>query len=258
MLKLYGNWYNPLVRKAALALDLKALPFELVTRFDAQDRAALKRHNPFGDVPCLVDDDMVVTGSSEILRHLDRHYGEAGGLYPEDAGARSKAESLEHNADTTVDGILYACSLRYGPEEGDGGLPDGLLDCAQADLNAALEPLEQALPSKSGWAFGAIGAVEIAYFPHLAALSRLGLTVDRGRFAKISAWLDRLRGEAAFSADLVRGSTSIEAAEADAQAVFAFGWYGNRIGWVLKSGFAEWLWNEIAQGRVKNGDWACV
>src|SRR5271165_2096015 len=52
-IRLYGSWLSPFARKVALALELKALPYDYVDGLLAENRAELHKLNPRGEVPVL-------------------------------------------------------------------------------------------------------------------------------------------------------------------------------------------------------------
>jgi len=73
-LRLYTQRLNPFAQKAAIALDIKELPYELVVS-DAPEDA--KHWSPVtGELPVLEDGTKRITDSTTILRYLDERYPE--------------------------------------------------------------------------------------------------------------------------------------------------------------------------------------
>src|ERR1043166_920354 len=91
-IRLYGSWFSPFARKVALALELKALPYDYVDGLLAENRAEVYKLNPRGEVPVLADDAVVVINSSDIVQYLDWRYPEPG-PYPAAAGGRGGARA---------------------------------------------------------------------------------------------------------------------------------------------------------------------
>ncbi|HQP20916.1 MAG TPA: glutathione S-transferase N-terminal domain-containing protein, partial [Phenylobacterium sp.] len=60
---LYTNGFSPFARKVALALDYKGLDYEAVDGLAHANLEALRRVNPRGEVPTLVDGEVVVANS---------------------------------------------------------------------------------------------------------------------------------------------------------------------------------------------------
>ena len=93
-IRLYGSWLSPFARKAALALELKALPYDYVDGLLAENRAELHTLNPRGEVPVLVDDGVTVINSSDIVQYLEWRYGFAPLGYRAIAAGRDPAEGI--------------------------------------------------------------------------------------------------------------------------------------------------------------------
>src|ERR1700680_3293857 len=92
--RLYTSWFSTFARKAALGLELKGLPYEAVDALAREFRPELVRVNPRAEVPVLLDDDLVVINSSDILQYLDWRYPEPA-LYPAAINDRVAARALE-------------------------------------------------------------------------------------------------------------------------------------------------------------------
>jgi glutathione S-transferase len=249
-IRLYGSWFSPFARKVALALELKGLPYEPIDALARDRRAELLELNPRGEVPVLVDGDLVVVNSSDILQYLDwRHPQPA--LYPAAIADRVAARALERLVDTRVDAILVDCSY-WSWAVRDDAPPSGLKEAGQADLDAAFVELERLLAARPGpWPFGAPGLLECAWFPHLAAVQPLGFVLDRQRFAATVAWLAAMKAHPTFRADGRRTAVFFaEVIERDVHERRRIGWRGDRIEWLLARGFHGWFWGEIQAGRA--------
>ena len=103
---LYDLSDSPFCLKARICLQLKGVPFRRVALTLGRMRE-LRRLNPLGKVPVLVQGDMVVADSSRIARHLEEHHP-APMLLPVGQEARAYAELLEDWADEALYTIIGA------------------------------------------------------------------------------------------------------------------------------------------------------
>ena len=100
-MKLYDYPQCPFGQKVRIVLSEKELSYELINvdlRRAEQKRPEFLKMNPFGKVPVLVDDDLVVYDSTVINEYLEDEYPHPR-LLPEDSQARARARSLEDYAD---------------------------------------------------------------------------------------------------------------------------------------------------------------
>lgn len=140
---LYGSWFSPFARKVALGLELKGLTYEHQDALTREFHAKLLELNPRAEVPVLVDDDVIVVNSSDILQYLEWRYPTPA-LYPQDIAERVTARALERLADHRFDPIVVDCTFWRWAERDDQP-PAGLLAHGQADLERVLSRLEQEL-----------------------------------------------------------------------------------------------------------------
>ena len=138
-IRLYGSWFSPFARKVALALELKALPYDYVDGLLAENHAELAELNPRGEVPVLLDDGVTVINSSDIVQYLDWRYP-APALYPAAAEDRVAVRALERLADSRLDPIIVDTSFWRWAEREDAP-PAGLMETAQPQGNA--KPLSE-------------------------------------------------------------------------------------------------------------------
>ena len=74
MIKLYDSAFSPFARKVRIALEYKGLNYEAVDALLRSNHAALKAVNGRIEVPVLVDGDVVVVNSADIISYLDHRY----------------------------------------------------------------------------------------------------------------------------------------------------------------------------------------
>ena len=132
MMKLYDSAFSPFARKVRMTLEYKELSYEAVDGLLRSSHEALKAVNGRVEVPVLVDEDIVVVNSADIIAYLDYRYP-AKCVYPNDPAARAHARAWERVADAYIDPILVDISYWKWAERPDK-MPDGLLEAARADL----------------------------------------------------------------------------------------------------------------------------
>src|SRR5689334_10011214 len=104
-MQFFTNGFSPFARKVALALDYKGLPYDAVDGLTHENRDALLKVNPRAEVPVLVDGDITVVNSSDIVAFLDQKYPERP-IYPAALKDRVEARALERLADSRIDAIM--------------------------------------------------------------------------------------------------------------------------------------------------------
>ncbi len=247
---LYTNGFSPFARKVALALDYKGLAYETIDGLAHEHAEALRQVNPRGEVPTLVDGEVVVANSSHILAYLEDRYPTCP-ILPADPAARAAARGLERLYDTQVDAVVVTASLWTWAERDDAP-PAGMIEQAQADIDAALEATEAFLARHHGaWACGDVpGIADFAMWPHLAALRPLGLRLDAGRFPRAAAWRKRAAADPLFAGDARRTAAFLKDGFGRDHERRRIAWRGDRLEWVLARGHHRWLMGEIEAGRV--------
>ncbi len=197
-MKLYDNAFSPFARKVRIVLDVKGLDYETVDGLNKANTAALEAVNGRVEVPTLVDGDVTVVNSADIVAYLEHAYPEPS-VYPGEPAARVRARAWERCADTVVDPILVDISYWMWADRPDD-MPAGLKEAAHADLDQVYDALERDLDGRE-FLCGAMSIADIALFPHLAAVQLLGVSFSRQRHPRLAAWFKRLRGVAECRAD---------------------------------------------------------
>jgi glutathione S-transferase len=247
--RLYTSWFSTFGRKAALGLELKGLAYEGVDALTRDFRTELKRVNPRAEVPVLLDDDLVIVNSSDILQYLDWRYPTVL-LYPERIADRVTARALERLVDHRFDPLVVDCSFWHWADRDDRP-PQGLLEAGQRDLEITLEQLEHELCARPDpWPFGTPGAVECAWFPNLIAAQPLGFKIDAARFPSVLRWLDAMRHHPVFANDRKRTATFLKTLSSSNHERARLFWSGDRLEWLFARGFHDWFANEIKLHRV--------
>ena len=244
---LYDNAFSPFARKVRLVLDVKGLSAEYVDGLDRNNREALRRVNDRIEVPVLVDEDIVVVNSSDIVSYLDHQYP-AVPVFPDRSKLRVKARKWERIADTLVDAIMVDISYWKWADRNDN-MPDGMLDAARQDLGTVYDQLESEL-SETNYICGELSIADIALFPHLVSARTLGVPFSIDRHPNLVSWMSRLRKNKVFRADIKRTRdflSDFTTSKFEREKIF---WRGERIEWLLARGFDTWFFKEIKEGRV--------
>ena len=100
MIRLYDSAFSPFARKVRMVLDHKGLACETVDGLLKSNHAALKAVNGRIEVPVLVDGDIVVVNSPDIVAYLDHRYPDKPVL-PEEPAARGHARAWERLSEST-------------------------------------------------------------------------------------------------------------------------------------------------------------
>jgi len=249
-MQFFTNGFSPFARKVALALDYKGIAYEPIDGLTHENRDALLKVNPRAEVPALVDGDITVVNSSDIVAYLDLKYPERP-IYPAALKDRVEARALERLADTRIDAIMLDCSIWTWADRKDVA-PAGLMEAGQADLNTIFARIETVLANyPAALPFGHLTIAEFALWPHLAALRPLGFTMSPDDYPRLNAWFATMRRDKLFLNDArrtgefmksVATSTSFER-----ERIF---WRGDRIEWLLARGFDDWFFAELRAGRT--------
>jgi len=249
-MQFFTNGFSPFGRKVALALEYKGLSHETLDGLIKANHDRLLAVNPRAEVPVLVDGDVTVVNSSDIVAYLDLKYPERP-IFPTDLKRRVEARALERLADTRFDAIMLDCSIWTWAERDDDP-PPGLMDAGQRDLDTIFARLEEVLARyPSPVPFGHWTIAEFALWPHLTAVPALGFTMDAARYPKLSAWFAAMRRDKLFLADARRTGEYLKTIDTTSgiERVKIF-WRGDRIEWLLARGFHDWFVGEINAGRV--------
>ncbi|SMC24126.1 glutathione S-transferase [Andreprevotia lacus DSM 23236] len=189
MIKLYEFALSGNCHKVRLLLSLLGVPYERI----AVDGAA-KQHktatflamNPLGQVPVLVDGDVVLRDSQAILVYLARRYGGAHALHwlPEAPAALANVIAWLSVANSEVSRGPAALRLLHK-----WGRPVPQAE-AEALTRQLLDMLESRLQTSSWLASEQLSIADIALYPYVA-LAPEGL-VELARFPAICGWLARI------------------------------------------------------------------
>jgi glutathione S-transferase len=89
---------SPFCVKVQRAMRYKRIPFDVI---NATSPIQVRRLNPRGKLPVMIDDGVKLADSSDIIRHLETRHPEPR-LYPQDPRTRAMALMLEDWADESL------------------------------------------------------------------------------------------------------------------------------------------------------------
>lgn len=194
-MKLYSGPISLFTAKIRVALAEKNLAYERVeVGYNLRD-AYLPHHpevarlNPKGEVPVLLDGDVVAYDSTLISEYLEERYPEVP-LLPKDIAARTRARQLEAYGDEVLFPDLWTLISEglYGGVRGDGDA--SALEAARAKLDDHYGVLDTALDGLDYLA-GTFSTADIGNSIFINAAAALGAPVD-ARFENLLAWIQRV------------------------------------------------------------------
>ena len=201
MINLYDSAFSPFARKVRMALEYKGLNYEAVDGLLRSNHEALKAVNGRIEVPALVDGDVVVINSADIVAYLDHRYP-AKCVSPDEPAARVHARAWERVADTFVDPILVDISYWKWAERSDK-MPEGLLEAARADLRLVYDALDKELAHRK-FVSGPLSIADIALFPHMASTKAMEVEFSAQEHPNLGRWFKEMRALPICAADLKR------------------------------------------------------
>jgi glutathione S-transferase len=247
MIKLYDSAFSPFARKVRMVLDFKAIDYEVVDGLLRANHADLKRVNGRIEVPALIDAEIVVVNSADIVAYLEHRYPTKP-IYPGSPAARVHARAWERAADSFIDPILVDVSYWKWADRPDR-MPDGLLAAARADLRLAYDALDRELADRD-YVSGPFSISDIALFPHLASAKAMEVEFSADLHPNLARWFKLMRSLPICAADTQRARrylAHMQQLDLEKRRIF---WRGDRIEWLLAHGFQHWFCKEIDEGRV--------
>lgn len=194
MLKLYDYPESPYCQKTRIVLAEKDLSFEIVPvdlKAGEQKRPEFLKLNPFGKVPVLIDDEMIVYDSTIINEYLEDEYPHPP-LLPSDSSARARVRTFEDYADNAfipVTGIILN-ELRKPEAERDA---DKLANARQ-QVQRMLAVIDGSLAGRQ-WLAGTFSLADVAFAPRVVILPTLGVELDP-QWKNVAGWIQRLNQRA--------------------------------------------------------------
>ena len=190
MIVLYDYPDCPFSQKVRVVLAEKDLEFErklVDLRRNEQRSAEFLKLNPYGKVPVLVDDDVIVYDSTIINEYLEDEYPNPP-LMPEDSAGRARVRILEDLADNLfiprVDIVLAEVHKPEGERDAEK------IKKYEGEILQLLKRLEPMLGQE--YLVGEFSLADVAFIPRVMILGQLGVELDAG-LQQVGAWIGRLR-----------------------------------------------------------------
>ena len=249
-LRFYANSLSPFVRKVRITLHEKGLEFDALEIERGAQRAELLRVNARGEVPALVDGEVIVTGSSTICDYVEERFPEPP-LLPAEPAARARCRTLEHLADTQTDALqflTYLIAVRRPELRAEHPEVARALSASVSRHYAALD----ARLAARDYFVGELSRADVALVPHATSLGHLGEPVPN-ECARLRRWLDRMRRRPSVEQDAAQALAAWERAKTSTDPFFRadrIHWRGERVEWAVRLGLGAWLAREVEAGRA--------
>jgi glutathione S-transferase len=251
MLVLYDNPFSPFTRKVRMVLNFKGIPFESVDGLALDELPKLRELSRRAEVPVLVDGDLVVAESADVVSYLE-DLKPIPTVFPASVTGRAKARSWQRRADQVLDAILHDISLWIWPTHQRRDEPPArLVELGHADLREVLTELDRSLGERP-FICGDLSIADFAVQPHMPSLRLVGFTLDPDRYPRVVAWQRRMKRLEPVRRDLANIRRAVErfGSETSPYEAHKIIWRGDRIEWLLSKGFDDWWRSERRSGRA--------
>ena len=190
-MKLYDYPDCPFGQKVRVVLAEKELEYDTVfldLRKGEHKQPEFLKLNPYGRVPVLIDEEIVVYDSTIINEYVEEEYPHPS-LMPQESGGRARVRLLEDFCDNS---FLPSAGFVLGElNKPEGEHDNERLQRYRTELSRGLARLEGFFGGKE-YLVGEYSLADVAFVPAVLILNRLGVEVDP-RLRQVIAWIDRLR-----------------------------------------------------------------
>lgn len=192
-MKLYWHRFSLMPWRVRLALHEKSLAYESVmTDLSArQERTEFLKLNPFGQIPVLVDGDLVMAESMAIVEYLDEKYPDPA-LMPSDVEARAIARKLMCWSTDYWPLPWKQWIAPYLPENVAGAWTKASVAEGHAGLCQHLDILAPML-EENDWLVGDYSLADICYGPLVLMLQPMGFEAEITQRPSILRWINRFK-----------------------------------------------------------------
>jgi len=197
MIKLYNFPLSTNSRKVRITLLEKGLEFERIlidlSKKEQKHPDYLKIH-PYGQVPALEDDGVIVYDSTIINEYLEDEYPHPP-LMPSDSEGRARARMMEDFRDVFFNPAFVGIFMEMRKPEGERN-PEQIENSKQGIIKC-FDRLEKELEAREYLA-GSFSLADIAFMPNLDLLDRFNIPVDP-KYKNLRAWIERLKARPSFA-----------------------------------------------------------
>jgi glutathione S-transferase len=193
MMKLYDYPDCPFAQKVRVVLAEKELEYERIfvdlRTGEHRQNAEFLKLNPYGKVPVLTDDEVVVYDSTIINEYLEEEYPHPA-LMPDDSAARARVRTLEDYCDNSF--LPSAGFVQAELSKPQGEQDAERLQRYRNELTRGLKRLEGFLGGREYLVNGQFSLADVAFVPAVLILPRLGVEVDQ-TLRGVNGWITRLK-----------------------------------------------------------------
>jgi RNA polymerase-associated protein len=199
MIKLYDYPQCPFCRKVRVALAEKGIEYEKIfvdLRKKEQNKEDFLKLNPYGKVPVLVDDGVVIYESSVINEYLDEKYPDPS-LMPSDPADRARARILVDFCESHFHPSWFNIyiEMTFKPEDKRNR---ELIEKSKNELKEHLRRLNQELEGRE-YLVGSYSLADIAFTPRVALFNTLGIQVSP-ELKNVIDWVERIKSRPSYKA----------------------------------------------------------
>lgn len=199
-LTLYDGFRSPNCDRVLIALNEKQLPYRRITlnlSAKEQKRPDFLRLNPYGRVPVLIDDDLILYESCVINEYLDAKY-------PTPPLTHGGPAQIAQGR-LLIDYALNFLREWYWPLRAEMRKPEGSRDVAAIEHNRPiivdrLQHLEAALGGRP-YFLETFGLTDIGLWPRLSRIADYG-ALDAQKLPRLERWLSRMNARPSVKAVL--------------------------------------------------------
>ena len=189
-MKLYDYAQCPFGQKVRIVLAEKELSYEFANvdlRKGEQRRPEFLRLNPFGKVPVLEDEGVVIYDSTVINEYLEDEYPHPS-LLPGESGLRARVRSLEDLADLRF--ILPVGVLMAEVRKPEGERDNEKIRRSREEVEWTLAFLNSQI-GEQAYLAGEFSLADAAFAPRLMVLAAVGVEV-KPQWEPLRRWIERL------------------------------------------------------------------
>jgi glutathione S-transferase len=189
-MKLYDYAQCPFGQKVRIVLAEKELSYEFANvdlRKGEQRRPEFLRLNPFGKVPVLEDEGVVIYDSTVINEYLEDEYPHPS-LLPDDSALRARVRSLEDLADLRF--ILPVGVLMAEVRKPEGERDAEKIRRSREEVEWTLAFLNSQI-GEQAYLAGEFSLADAAFAPRLMVLGAVGVEL-KPQWEPLRLWIERL------------------------------------------------------------------
>lgn len=207
-MKLYTHALSPFSGKVRIALDEKGLRADeeqlpITRQAITHKPKALLDANPRGQVPTLVDGDLVLYDSTVVLEWLEERHPEPP-LLPTGADARARARLLEDEGDFLMNGAVAELLAQSWRLKDPADRDEAAFAAAAAKLHAAFDRLEATLADGRAWLAGdAFSVADLSLHFVVAFASFFGVPPTKSH-PHLAAWQARMNARPSVARETAR------------------------------------------------------